>query len=260
MTFSCSEDIQIRGLRVDNNLQIPNNDGMDFCGSKNIVISGCIISGGDDSIAFSGITDPSSVCENIAVDNCVLESRSCGLRVGYSSGKVRNVAINNIVIHDSSRGIAVQSGKDGWVENVSINNVVLDTKMFAGAWWGKGEPLIISAANSNGRIHGVTISHLRGQAENSILVVGENRNVSDIVFDDVNLSIGKSANAALYGGEFDLAPAPLRPSRMAKDWIPWIYASSVDGLELRDITIHQNEATAQKLKLNPIMEDVSRSH
>src|SRR5215469_874947 len=256
MTFSCSEDIQIHGLRVENNLQVPNNDGMHFCGSKNIVVSGCIISGGDDSLAFTGITDPSSVCENIAVDNCVLRSRSCGIHVGYSSGKVRNVAINNIVIHDSSRGFAIQSGNGGWVENVSINNVVVNTKMFAGAWWGKGEPIIISAANSNGRIRGVTISHLRGQTENSALVVGENRNVSDIVFDDVNLTIGKSPNAALYGGEFDLAPAPARPSHMAQGWIPWLYASSVDGLELRNIVIHQNGATVQKLKLEPVLEDV----
>jgi polygalacturonase len=257
ITFSDSEDIQVHGLRIDNNLQIPNNDGMDFCGSKNIVISDCIISGGDDSMAFTGITDPSSVCENITVANCVLRSRSCGVRIGHLSGKVRNVAINNLVIHDSSRGFAIQAGDDGWVENVAINNIVLDTKMFASAWWGKGEPLIISAANSTGHIRGVTISHLRGQAENSILVVGEKRNVSDIVLDDINLTFAKSANASLYGGQLDLAPAPLRPSRMAQDWIPWLYASSVDGLELRNVHFHQSEGTAPKLKLEPILEDVS---
>jgi len=260
MTFSCSDDIQIHGLRVENNLQIPNNDGMHFCGSRNIVISDCIISGGDDSMAFTGITDPSSVCENITVANCVLRSRSCGVHIGYQSGKVRNVAINNLVIHDSSRGFAIQAGDDGWVENVAINNIVLDTKMFAGAWWGKGEPLIISAENSSGHICGVTLSHLRGQAENSILVVGEKRNISDIIFDDVNLTFAKSANAPLYGGEFDLAPAPLRSSRMAQDWIPWLYASSVDGLELRDVRFQQREGTMPKLKLGPILEDVSEKN
>jgi polygalacturonase len=256
ITFSRSEDIQVHGLRIDNNLQIPNNDGMHFCGSRNIVISDCIISGGDDSIAFTGITDPASICENITVANCVLRSRSCGVHIGYSSGKVRNVAINNLVIHDSSRGFAIQAGDDGWVENVSINNIVLDTKMFAGAWWGKGEPFIISAANSNGRIRGVTLSHLRGHAENSILVVGEKKNVSDIVLDDINLTFAKSANASLYGGEFDLAPAPLRPSRMAQDWIPWLYASSVDGLEYRNVHFNQTEGDAPKLKLEAVLEDV----
>jgi len=260
ITFSDSEDIQIRGLRIDNDLQIPNNDGIHFCGSKNIVVSDCIISAGDDALAFTGITDPASICENITVANCVFQSRSCGVHVGYASGKVRNVALNNLVIRDSSRGFAIQAGNDGWVENVAINNVVLDTKMFSGAWWGKGEPLIISAANSKGHIRGVTVSHLRGQAENSILVVGQDRDVSDIVFDDVNLSIGLSANAPLYGGEFDLAPAPLRPSRMAQDWIPWLYASSVDGLATRNVTCRQNAATDRKLKLEPVLEEVSRNN
>jgi polygalacturonase len=260
ITFSCSENIQVRGLRIDNNLQVPNNDGLHFCGSKNIVVSDCIIDGGDDALAFTGITDPASLCENIAVANCVLRSRSCGIHIGYSSGKVRNVAINNLVIRDSSRGFAIQAGEGGWVEDVLINNVVLDTRMFAGAWWGKGEPLIISAANSTGRIHGVTVSHLRGQADNSILVVGQDKNVSDIIIDDVELGIGKSANAALYGGELDLAPAPARPSRMAQDWIPWIYAESVAGLELRHTAVHPRDIGGRKLKLDPVLKDVSRRH
>jgi polygalacturonase len=260
ITFSCSQDIQVRGLRIDNNLQIPNNDGLHFCGSTNIVVSDCIIDGGDDSLAFTGITDPASICENIAVANCVLRSRSCGIHVGYSSGKVRNVALHNLVIHDSSRGFAIQAGAGGWVENVLIDNVVLDTKMFAGAWWGKGEPLIISAANSTGRIRGVTVSHLRGQAENSILIVGQDKNVSDIIFDGVDLAIGKSPNAPLYGGELDLAPAPPRPSRMAQDRIPSIYAESVDGLDLRHTAFHQNVAGSGNLKLDPVLKDVSLRH
>lgn len=256
ITFSCCEEIQIHGLHIDNNLQIPNNDGIHFCGSKNIVVSDCIISGGDDSLAFTGITDPASICENIAVANCVLRSRSCGIHVGYASGKVRNVALSNLVIRDSSRGFAIQAGDDGWVENVLIDNVVLETKMFAGAWWGKGEPLLLSAANSKGRIHGVTVSHLRGQAENGILVVGEKRNVSNIVFEDLDLTFGHSLNAPLYGGAFDLAPAPLRPSFLAMNWMPWIYASSVDGLDLRQIAYREKEEAGQKLQLDPVFKDV----
>ena len=258
VTFSDSEDIQVRGIRIDNNLQIPNNDGMHFCGSKNIVISDCIIRGGDDCLAFTGITDPDSVCERITIANCVLTSRSCAIHLGYSSGKVRDVAISNLVISDSSRGFAIQAGDHGWVEHVTIDNVVMETRMFAGAWWGKGEPFIISAANSDSaRIQGITISHVRARAENSILVVGQNKNVRDIVLSDWDLAIGYSANAPLYGQEFDLAPAPLRPSFMAKHHIPWIYADSVAGLELRNINVHQGEPAKPKLALEPVIRNVS---
>lgn len=258
VTFSDCTDIQVHGIRIDNNLQIPNNDGMHFCGSKNIVISDCIIRGGDDCLAFTGITDPDSVCEHIAIANCVLASRSCAIHLGYSSGKVRDVAINNLVISDSSRGFAIQAGDHGWVENVTIDNVVMETRMFAGAWWGKGEPFIISTASStSARIHGISISHVRARAENSILVVGQNQNVSDIVLSDWDLTFNYSPNAPLYGQEFDLAPAPLRPSFMAKNHIPWIYADSVAGLELRNINVHQADTETRKLTLDPVIDNVS---
>ncbi|MGP8199582.1 MAG: glycoside hydrolase family 28 protein [Limisphaerales bacterium] len=257
VTFSDCEDIQVHGIRIDNNLQVPNNDGIHFCGSKNIVITDCIVRGGDDSLAFTGITDPDSVCERITIANCILTSRSCGIRLGYSSGKVRDVAINSVVMNDCNRGFAIQAGDHGWVENVSIDNVLMETHMFAGAWWGKGEPLLISAANStSGRIHGISISHVRARAENSILVVGQNQNVGDIVLSDWDLTFTYSPNTPLYGQEFDLAPAPLRPSFMAKNDIPWIYADSVAGLELRNIKAHQVDTGGRKLALEPVIENV----
>jgi hypothetical protein len=130
--------------------------------------------------------------------------------------------------------------------------------MFAGAWWGKGEPFIISTASStSARIHGISISHVRARAENSILVVGQNQNVSDIVLSDWDMTFNYSPNAPLYGQEFDLAPAPLRPSFMGKNHIPWIYADSVSGLELRNINIHQADTETRQLALDPVIENVS---
>lgn len=202
VTFGDCEDIQARGIRIDNNLQVPNNDGMHFCGSKNIVITDCIIRSGDDSLAFTGITDPDSVCERIVIANSILTSRSCGVRLGYSSGKVRDVVINNVVMNDCNRGFAIQAGDHGWVENVTIDNAVMQARMFAGAWWGKGEPLVVSAANSSSaHIRGLNISHVRARAENSILVVGRNqpervlcRTVREKLFADSCYLIGSSTN------------------------------------------------------------------
>ncbi|MFZ0826342.1 MAG: glycosyl hydrolase family 28 protein [Verrucomicrobiia bacterium] len=258
VTFSCCEDIQVRGIRIDNNLQVPNNDGIHFSGSKNIVVSDCIIRGGDDSLAFTGITDPESVCERITVANCILTSRSAGIRLGHLSGKVRDVAISNLVLKDCNRGFAIQAGDHGWVENVTIDNVVMETHMFAGAWWGKGEPFVISAAHStSAHIRGISIHHVRAQSENSILVVGQNGNVSDIDLSDLNLTFSYSPNSELYGQELDLAPAPLRPSGMAKNQIPWIYADDVAGLDLRNIHVREAETESRKLTLEPVIENVN---
>jgi polygalacturonase len=258
VTFSCCTDIQVRGVRIENNLQVPNNDGMHFSGSKNIVVSDCIIRGGDDSLAFTGITNPASICENIAVTNCILTSRSAGVRLGHLSGKVRNATLDNLVLRDCSRGFAIQAGDNGWVENVEISNVVMETRMFAGAWWGKGEPFVISAAHSaSGHIRGVRISHVRASAENSILIVGQDHNVSDITLDDISLAFGTSANGPLYGQEFDLAPAPPRPSFLSSGRIPWIYADSVSGLTLRNITHRLRESEDPRLSLDAQIVDVT---
>ncbi|MFA5262718.1 MAG: glycosyl hydrolase family 28 protein [Opitutaceae bacterium] len=257
LTFSCCEDIQVRGVRIDNDLQIPNDDGIHFSGSKNIVVSDCIIRGGDDSLAFTGITDPDSVCENITVTNCILTSRSAGVRLGHLSGKVRDVTLSNLVIKDCSRGFAIQASDNGWVENVMISNIVMETKMFAGAWWGKGEPLVISAANSDSaRIRGISVNHVRSRAQNSILIVGQNHNVSDITLNDVQVTYGYSPNTPLYGQTFDLAPAPLRPSFLGKNHMPWLYADSISGLDLRNISYRQADSSEPKLSLEPVITNV----
>jgi polygalacturonase len=257
VVLSCCVDVQVHGVRIDNNLQVPNNDGLHFSGSKNIVVSDCIIRGGDDSLAFTGITNPDSVCENITVTNCILTSRSAGVRLGHLSGKVRDATFSNLVMKDCSRGFAIQAGDHGWVENVQITNVVMETRMFAGAWWGKGEPLVISAAGSDSaHIRGVSISHLRARAENSILIVGQHRNVSAVTLDDIDLTFWSSANSPLYGGMLDLAPAPLRPSQLAANKLPWLQADSVAGLRIRDVAFRQANSKEPRLSLEPVFADV----
>lgn len=258
LVLSCCRDVQILGARIINNPQVPNNDGIHISGSKNVAISNCIIRGGDDAIACTGITNPASVCENITISNCILTSRSAALRVGYSSGKVCNVTASNLVLEDCNRGILVQAGDGGWVHDVAIDNVVMHTRMTAGAWWGKGEPLVISAADSeSARISHISVSHVRGSAENSILVVGFHRNVSDVTLDDWSLSYNYSANSPLYGRTFDLAPAKPRPSLLAEGHMPWLYADSVAGLHLRDTRYVPGDLKGHTLALEAVLRDVS---
>lgn len=257
LVFSRCDGIQVRGVRMENHLQLPNNDGVHFTGSKNIVVSDCIISGGDDSLAFTGITDPASVSENIVVTNCVLTSRSAGIRIGYNAAKVRDITISNVVFKDCQRGIIIQASDNGFVENVTLTNLIIETKMFAGAWWGKGEPLVITAADSDSaRIRNIAISHVRARSENSIVIVGQKRNISDITIEDYSGEYAYSANTPLYGQTLDLSPAAGRPSLLSATRIPWLNASSVAGLRLRDTRFDQQERQKQTLDLSAALHDV----
>jgi polygalacturonase len=258
LVFSGCDGVQVHGIRIDNDLQVPNNDGIHFTGTSNIIVSDCSIRGGDDAIAVSAITDPASPCENITITNCNLSSRSAAIRFGYRAAKVRNVSVSNLVIRDSQRGIFLNAGDDGYVENVTISNVTLDTHLFAGAWWGKGEPLVICAADSkSAHIRGVTISHVRGSAENSVVIVGDHRNVSDVTLEDWTIAYRYSLNSPLYGQEIDIAPAAPRPSALTPDRLPWLYAESVNGLHVRNVRFEPAAGSRATLALDPVLHDVS---
>jgi polygalacturonase len=240
LTASLSRDIKITHLTIDNNLRTPNSDGLHFCGSKEIVVSDSVISAGDDCIAVTGITDWDAVSENIVIMNCVFRSRSAALRLGHQASKVRNVIVSNLVIHDSNRGIAVFANNKGWVKDVIISGLVMDTRIIAGAWWGKGEPLVI-AAGGTGTITGVSVSQVRAESDNGIVICGENENIRDVELRDWVVKTRLGANRALFKPLFDLQPLPSIPSPDPSKHIPGIFAKGVNGLRISNLRCSHTE-------------------
>ena len=241
ISINSSQDIRIDHLIIDNSLVVPNNDGIHFCASQDIVVSDCIIRTGDDCLAFTGITNWEGICERIVVSNCTLQARSAGVRLGHLASKVRNAVFSNLVINDSNRGFAIQAGDGGWVENISVANVIMDTRIVCGEWWGKGEPMLI-ATSGNGRIEGVTLSHVRARADNSIVVVGDHKSIRRIALEDWDLTLRYGLNRPLYGRFIDVQPAPTRPAPDAEKRIPWLYADEVDDLLLTQIRFRADPA------------------
>jgi polygalacturonase len=72
------EDIQIRGLLIENPPATANGDGIDIDCCKNVTISDCIIRSGDDSITLRGnvrlLGEDDWICENVVVTNCILST------------------------------------------------------------------------------------------------------------------------------------------------------------------------------------------
>ncbi len=72
--------VNVTDISIDNNLLIPNSDGLDINSSSNVNVSGCIISCGDDAIVLAGYAhhfgDPGykniiKPSQNINVSNCI---------------------------------------------------------------------------------------------------------------------------------------------------------------------------------------------
>jgi polygalacturonase len=127
------EDVYIEGLTILNPPHSWNTDGIDPESCRNVRISGCYISTGDDCIMVkSGYKQipgkPFLPSENIAVTNCAFNAGGCGVGIGSeTAGGVRNVAISNCVCDGTTCGLYFRTarGRGNVVENVSAVNVVM---------------------------------------------------------------------------------------------------------------------------------------
>jgi len=255
LTFSCCDDIKIRGITIDNHLRVPNSDGVHITASRNVLITGSVFSCGDDCVAVTCITDWERPSENIIVTDCTMISRSAGVRVGYLSSKVRNVVLNNLVISDSNRGVGIFAGDGGWVENVQASNLIIRTRLFAGSWWGSGEPLVVAATGSAGRIENVRISLVTALSESGIVLVGMGDNMKRVALRDWDLQLSHGENRPLLGNWVDLQPAESRP--LEKGSAPWLYAADVGGLDLQNVRPRRAPDETTGLVIDPIMERVA---
>lgn len=223
MSFNDCEDIRVQDVTINNDMRIPNSDGMHFCGCRNVVVSGCRIHSGDDCIALSGITDWSKPCENVVITNCILRSASKALSIGYMHSRILNVTVSNCIIEGSNRGIAIMSSKGtGQVEHVHFNNLVISTHVYAGHWWGNGEPICIMAPfhhyeryllpcpekNRPVNVRDIHFTHISMMGENICGVIGCCGNVRDVYFDDITFARLPSHNRCLKGERvIDVSPA-----------------------------------------------------
>lgn len=206
ITFSRCADLMLNDLSVDNHRRIPNNDGVHFSASRQIVVQNCTFLCGDDCIAATCITDWDGVCEDIEIRDCLLSSRSAALRFGHLSSHVRNVRVKNIKVLPSSRAVAVFAADGGRVENVEIENLDAETRIFAGTWWGKGEGFVLCAKRSSGEIANITLKNCHFTQENPSLITGENRNIRNVTLSGCTYTHKKGSTHPYYVGKLDLQP------------------------------------------------------
>jgi hypothetical protein len=248
LTFSACRDVKVRGITIENHLNVPNCDGVHVSASREVLITGCVFHCADDCVAVGGITEWDRPSENIVISQCTMVSRSAAVRIGHLASKVRNVVCSDLVISDGNRGILVCAGDGGWVENVRASNLIMHTRLFAGFWWGKGEPLAIMTAGS-GRVQGVDVAHVRGETEGGIVIAGNEGSIRDISLADWSLRLFSGNNRPLLGGWIDLQPAECPP--LGKGQMPWLYADGVRQLRLRNVRAILNEADAGTYSIEP---------
>jgi len=193
---------------------------------------------------------PGDWTEDITVTNCVLQSRSSAIRVGYESGGVRRCTFRNITIQNSNRGIGVYSRKEGGVRDVEFSDITIETRLHSG-WWGTGEPIHISAVPKNKRlapgvIENVRFQNIQAVGETGIIIYGSDfQRIRNVTFEDMHLRMRNSPLQKSFGGNFDLQQHTQRNLCVFQHDIPGLYARGFDGLTLRNFTLEWGNSMPQ---------------
>ncbi|HEX7845388.1 MAG TPA: glycosyl hydrolase family 28 protein, partial [Chitinophagaceae bacterium] len=112
-----SEDVLMKGYKIINDLNLPNEDGTDPDGSKNVTVDDVFMYTSDDAIAVKADHRP---CENVLVKNCVFWTVKSALKVGSDPAfGARNIVFQNNDIVHADRALALYAAK-GTIDGVKF--------------------------------------------------------------------------------------------------------------------------------------------
>ncbi|MGN6490380.1 MAG: glycoside hydrolase family 28 protein, partial [Agriterribacter sp.] len=122
-TYDQCKNLYVDSIKVDSK-NYWNNDGIDVVDCDGVVIKNSFFDAADDVICFKS-HDPSKICENVVVDNCIGRSSANGLKFGtVSRGGFRNFKVTNLTIYDTYRSAITFAAVDGGiVENILVDGV-----------------------------------------------------------------------------------------------------------------------------------------
>jgi polygalacturonase len=286
------DDVVVSGISIRNNLLVPNSDGIHCTTSRNVRISDCDIRAGDDAIIVTGFGTQVGVsgdittrldystreygnktgyAENVVVSNCLLQSRSAGIRVGYGINPIRNCVFSNLVIYDSNRGLGVFSRDHGSIENILFSDITIQNRIHSGHWWGNGEPIHVSAIQQDpelpaGPVKNIRFRNIIAESESGIVIYGTGDSpVTDVVLENVSVKITGGANSESYGGNFDLRPVYNIDLGIFRHDIPALYSQCTDGLNItgfkvrwgKDLPDYMSQAICCQDFTNLVIKDFS---
>ncbi|MEL7118915.1 MAG: glycosyl hydrolase family 28 protein [Bacteroidota bacterium] len=198
--FKWSKRIFVEGIYLESSLDKGvNADGIDVDGCKDVVISNCIITTGDDAIVLkSTITDGKyESCENVTVTNCTLVSTSTALKLGTESyGDFRHITFNNCTIRNTNRGLSVVVRDGATVDQLLFSNITLETDRKHFNWWGNGDPIWLVVKkrypdSKIGSIQNITFQNISGMGQGTSKIEGfpGMKQIKNIRMDNVHLSM-----------------------------------------------------------------------
>ena len=248
----------IDGVNLLNNLKIRNGDGIDLDHSKNVRISNCHITSGDDCICLKNRREYAEygACHDIVVTNCILESRSCAIKIGSENmDHIYNVLVDNCIIKNSNRGLGIQNRDEGTVTDVTFTNIIMDLQLWSDVWWGKAEPIYVTSypradgdhkdanwrfpkGETQGRcgaVSRITFQNIQATSENGCFIGGDtNDKVSDVTLSNVTVNLRRQTTYA--NGIYDKRPC--KGESFVTGRVYGLYIEQATGVKTDGLTVN----------------------
>ena len=248
----------IDGINLLNNLKIRNGDGIDLDHSKNVRISNCHITSGDDCICLKNRREYAEygACHDIVVTNCTMSSRSCAIKIGSENmDKIYNVMVDNCIITESNRGIGIQNRDEGTVTDITFSNIMMDLQLWSDVWWGKAEPIYVTSypravgnhkdANWRvpqgetqgrcGEVSRIYFNNIQATSENGCFIGGDTPDkVNDIYLNNVVLNLHRSTT--YNNGVYDKRPC--KGEGFVKGNVYGVYIEQAEGVSIENLTVN----------------------
>jgi len=258
---ACSA-VRIDDLRIDNDLRLPNTDGIVVDSCIDLRIEGANISTADDGICLKTTRRASGIgrMSGVVVRRCKVRSRSCALKIGTESfGNITDVVFEDCEVVDSNRALGVFSRDGGAISGIRYSRIGVECHETPVGFWGSGEAITVTAVDRRperpaGPVSGIVFEDISGTMEGAItLVATAPAGIHDVRLQRIGLEqrpgeLGTAQSFDLRPTPADLAPTPGNRGR-ANAWtkdadgqvvglvpfpngLPAIFARGVEGLVL----------------------------
>lgn len=208
INVNSSNDVSISNVVINNNRHVANCDGIDICGSSNVIIKNCFVSTADDGIVLKnnmsmrtsgddGLKVKNNLdvaCKrgmsNIYIHNCEVVSCTNAFKIGTETSlDISDVTVENCKFYLTDiypagvSGISIESCDGAKVNNINISDIEMNSIAC---------PLFIRLCNRNGdnkaeldckgKIENVNIKDIRAEnIEIPIMIMGiPNQKICDI--------------------------------------------------------------------------------
>ncbi len=134
LILGACQGVQVRNLKQIG--EVISSDGIDICGSKDVLIEGCCLRNNDDNVVLKALHFKNSRfsweedIENIRVRDCVFWNAPCGnaMEIGYElrTTRVSDVVFEDIdvlCVHGQGAAFSIHNGDRAVVENVRWENI-----------------------------------------------------------------------------------------------------------------------------------------